>query len=69
VRTGAGEFLHPDAADPDITGELGRMLADSRYSKAAAALAARDAEVSVGTIMNRTIARIEAIAAQTGEHR
>jgi len=69
ARAGTGEFLHPDAADPDITGVLGRMLADSRYSKAATALAARDAAVSVGTIMNRTIARIEAIAAQTREHR
>lgn len=69
ARTGAGEFLHPDAGDPDIAGVLGRMLVDSRYSKAAGALATRDAAASVGTITERTIARIEAIAAQTGEYR
>ncbi len=68
AQTGAGEFVHPDAAEPDIAGALTRMLADPQYRKAAEGLAARESATSVGTIANRAIARIEALAAQAKDH-
>ena len=68
ARAGAGECVHPDAAEPDIAGTLTRMLADPQYRKAAEGLAAREAATSVGTITHRAIARIEAFAAQAKDH-
>jgi len=68
ARAGAGESVHPDAAEPDIAGTLTRMLADPQYRKAAEGFAAREAATSVGTITGRAIARIEALAAQAKDH-
>ena len=60
--------MHPDDAEPEIAGMLSRMLADPQYRKAAEGVAAREAATSVGTITDRAIARIEALAAQAKDH-
>ncbi len=66
-RIGAGRVVHPDAAEPDIAGVLGSMLGDIAYAGNARALADRYAGESVGTMADRAVARIGALAAQTAE--
>lgn len=66
-RIGAGRVVHPDEAAPDIAGALGAMLGDAAYAGSARALAGRYAGESVGTMTDRAVARIEALAAQTAE--
>lgn len=64
IRIGAGRVVHPDDNAPDIAAELAAMLGDEAYRRNARALAARHAGPSVGTMTDRAIARIEALALQ-----
>jgi UDP:flavonoid glycosyltransferase YjiC (YdhE family) len=64
TRIGAGRVVHPDDKAPDIASELRGMLADDSYRRNAAALAQRHAGSSVGTMTERALARIEALALQ-----
>lgn len=66
-RVGAGRVVHPDETAPDIAGALGAMLGDTAYAGSALALAGRYGGESVGTMTDRAVARIEALAAQTAE--
>ena len=66
-RAGAGRVVHPDEATPDIAGALAAMLGDAAYASSARALAGRYAGESVGTMTDRAVARIEALAVQTAE--
>lgn len=63
-RAGAGNVIHPDEQQPDIAGALTAMLASPGCGRGAAALAARHGAQSVGTMTDRAVARIEALAAQ-----
>jgi UDP:flavonoid glycosyltransferase YjiC (YdhE family) len=62
TRLGAGRVVHPDDKTPDIAAELGAMLADDTFHRNALALAQRHAGLSVGTMTERAVARIEALA-------
>ena len=64
TRVGAGRVVHPDDNTPDIAAELAAMLDDEAYRRNARALAAHHAGPSVGTMTDRAIARIEALALQ-----
>lgn len=64
TRIGAGRVVHPDDKTPDIASELRAMLADDRFRRSAIALAQRHAGPSVGTMTDRALARIEALASQ-----
>lgn len=64
TRSGAGRVIHPDDKTPDIAAELRAMLADDGFRRSAAALAQRHAGPSVGTMTERALARIEALASQ-----
>lgn len=61
-RIGAGRVVHPDDNAPDIAAELAAMLGDEAYRRNARALAAHHAGPSVGTMTDRAVARIEALA-------
>ncbi len=61
-RSGAGRVVHPDDNTPDIAGVLAAMLGDPSYGHQARALAQRCAGPSVGTMTDRAVARIEALA-------
>lgn len=63
-RIGAGRVVHPDAEEPDIAGALAAMLGDTAYAGNARALADRYGGESVGTMADRAVARLEALAAQ-----
>lgn len=63
-RAGAGLVVAPDAV-PDVEGLLKSLLGDRRYADAARRLAGRSPSASVGTIADRAVARIEALAART----
>lgn len=63
-RAGAGRVLHHDDHEPDIAGALQAMLGDETYAQQARALAARHAGATVGTMTDRAVARIEALAAR-----
>jgi len=62
MRVGAGRVVHPDDNAPDIASELATMLGDEAYRRNARALAAHHAGPSVGTMTDRAVARIEALA-------
>lgn len=64
TRIGAGKVVNPDDKAPDIASELRAMLADDSFRRNAAALAQRHAGPSVGTMTDRALARIEALALQ-----
>ncbi|MBX3664050.1 MAG: hypothetical protein KF834_00055 [Burkholderiales bacterium] len=63
-RIGAGRVVHPDDPAPDIAGALAALLGDPAYGRGARALAQRHGAQSVGTMTDRAVARIEALAAQ-----
>lgn len=67
-RIGAGRVMNPDV-EPDFAGMLAVMLGDPGYARGAQALAAREAATTVGTITDRVVARIEALAAQTRKNK
>jgi UDP:flavonoid glycosyltransferase YjiC (YdhE family) len=62
--TGAGCVVHPETAEPDISGTLATMLGTETFGQNARALASRYAGGSVGTMTDRAIARIEALSAK-----
>lgn len=64
VRTGAGCVVDPDAEEPDVAGTLTAMLGDRSYAEHARILADRYSGGSVGTMTDRAVARLEALAAQ-----
>lgn len=64
THIGAGRVIHPDDKTPDIASELQVMLADDSFRRNAAALAQRHAGSAVGTMADRALARIEALASQ-----
>lgn len=64
TRIGAGKVVNPDDKTPDISSELRAMLVDDSFRRNAAALAQRHAGPSVGTMTERALARIEALALQ-----
>ncbi|MGP1609386.1 MAG: glycosyltransferase, partial [Burkholderiales bacterium] len=64
TQLGAGRVVHPDDKTPDIASELGAMLADDNFRRNAAVLAQRHAGSGVGTMTDRAVARIEALALQ-----
>lgn len=63
-HAGVGRVVHPDDGAPDIAAALAAMLGDPAYGRNAQALAERYAGASVGTMTDRAVARIEALAAQ-----
>ncbi len=63
-RIGAGLVVHPDAEEPDIAGALAAMLKDTAFAGNARALADRYGGESVGTMADRAVARLEALAAR-----
>lgn len=63
-RIGAGRVVHPDDKAPDIAAELGAMLGDEGHRRCALVLAQRHAGPAVGTMTDRALARIEALAAE-----
>lgn len=64
TRIGAGRVVRPDDHAPDIASELAAMLGDDMYRRNAHALAERHAGLSVGTMTDRAVARIEMLASQ-----
>jgi UDP:flavonoid glycosyltransferase YjiC (YdhE family) len=64
TRIGAGRVVHSDDKNPDIVTELRAMLGDDSFRCNAAALAQGHAGPSVGTMTDRALARIEALALQ-----
>lgn len=65
---GAAQVINSEQAQPDFAAALTAMLGDPQYARSAQNLAARVAAASVGTITDRAIARIEALAAQAREN-
>lgn len=63
-RLGSGRVVNPDDPAPDIAGALAAMLGDPAYGLSARAFAERHGAQSVGTMIERAVARIEASAAQ-----
>lgn len=66
-RAGVGVVVHPEEANPDIAAALGKVLGDGGYARNARVLADRYGGESVGTMTDRAVACIEALAAQTAE--
>ncbi len=66
-QAGVGIAVHPDEANIDIGGALGKLLQDDACARSAQALAERYREPSIGTIAAQAVARIEALAASPQE--
>jgi hypothetical protein len=62
AHTGAGLVVHPDENNPDIAGALATMLGDRKFARQAETLAQRHVPAAVGTMADRAVARIEALA-------
>lgn len=61
-RIGVGQMINAEQADPDIKGVLAEMLANPDYSLGARGFADHHRGAAVDTIVERVVARIEALA-------
>lgn len=68
AELGAAVVLTGEDRTPDVAGAIARMSGNPQFRQAAREVAERETAVSVGTMVQRAVARIEALAASAREH-
>lgn len=68
AELGAAVVLTGEDRTPDVAGAIARMSDNPQFRQAAREVAERETAVSVGTMVQRAVARIEALAVSAREH-